>query len=120
MEEFKEKDEENSETGEISDEDSEADKKIRVKLPRKNQLIGIIEQRLGGNKMRVICSDKKLRVCRIPGRLKRKLWLRPGDVVIIETWELDKERADIIFKYNLNQARWLKNHGYLEKENLEF
>ena len=92
----------------------------RVKLPRGEETIGIIEQRLGGNKMLVACLDGKTRNCRVPGRLKRQLWLRPGDVVIIEPWELDKEKGDVIFKYRPNQVEWLKSKGYLKKDTLEF
>ena len=92
----------------------------RVRLPRGEEVIGIIEQRLGGNKMLVNCFDEKTRNCRVPGRLKRELWLRPGDVVIVQPWELDKNKGDIIFKYRLNQIEWLKNKGYLKKDTLEF
>ena len=92
----------------------------RVPLPRREEMIGIIEQRLGGNKMLVNCLDGKTRNCRVPGRLKRKLWLRPGDIVIVEPWELDKNKGDVIFKYKPNQIEWLKNKGYLKKDTLEF
>lgn len=92
----------------------------RVRLPRGEEVIGIIEQRLGGNKMLVNCLDGKTRNCRVPGRLKRELWLRPGDIVIIEPWELDKEKGDVIFKYKPNQVEWLKSKGYLKKDTLEF
>ena len=92
----------------------------RVKLPRNNEVIGVIEQRLGGNKMLVACLDGKSRNCRVPGRLRRALWLRPGDVVIIELWELDKDKGDVIFKYRPNQVEWLKEKGYLKKESSEF
>lgn len=92
----------------------------RVPLPKANQIIGIIEQRLGGNKMMVACLDGKQRNCRVPGRLKRALWLRPNDVVIIELWELDKERGDVILKYKPNQIDWLKKNGFLKSEKNEF
>ena len=92
----------------------------RVKLPRGEEIMGIIEQRLGGNKMMVNCLDGKARNCRVPGRLKRKLWLRPNDVVIIQPWELDKDKGDIIFKYRPNQVAWLRKNGYLKEEKLEF
>jgi translation initiation factor 1A len=96
------------------------EKVTRVRLPRQGEVIGIIEQRLGGNKMLVNCLDGKKRNCRVPGRLKRALWLRPGDVVIIELWELDKERGDVIFKYRTNQVEWLKRNRYLKSEGIEF
>lgn len=93
---------------------------IRVKLPKKDEVIGVIEQRLGGNKMMVACTDGKSRNCRVPGRLKRELWLRPNDVVIIEPWELDKTRGDVIFKYKPNHVAWLRKNGYLKSEKSEF
>ena len=92
----------------------------RAPLPKKNEVIGVIEQRFGGNKMMVNCLDGKMRNCRVPGRLKRKLWLRPKDVVLVELWELDKEKGDIILKYKPNQIEWLKRNGYLEAETSEF
>ena len=93
---------------------------VRAKLPRGKEVIGIIEQRLGGNKMNVSCLDGKTRNCRVPGRLRRKLWLRPDDVVIIEPWELDDEKGDVVFKYRKNQIAWLKREGYLKTEKTEF
>ncbi len=106
--------------GKKPEEEGEITQFTRVKLPRGEEVLGIIESRLGGNKMMVRCLDGKNRNCRIPGRLKRKLWLRPGDVVIVEPWEFDKDKGDVIFKYRLNQIEWLKRNGHLEKETVEF
>ena len=104
---------------EFSDQ-SEEQELGRVKLPRGKQTFGILEQRLGGSRMRVRCLDGKTRICRVPGRLKKKLWVREGDVLLIEPWELGGEKkGDVIFKYTHNQANWLKRKGYL-KEMEEF
>ncbi len=92
----------------------------RVPLPKQGEVIGIIEQRLGGNKMMVECLDNKKRNCRVPGRLRRRLWLRPNDVVIIKPWELDNTKGDILLKYKPNQIDWLKKKGYLKTEKSEF
>lgn len=99
---------------------SEEQTVTRAPLPKTKEVIGIVEQRLGGNKMFVACLDGKTRNCRVPGRLKRKLWLRPGDVVIVEPWELDKNKGDITLKYKPNQIEWLKKKGYLTTEKTEF
>ena len=93
---------------------------LRVKLPRGKEVIGIIEQRLGGNRMSVNCRDKVKRNCRVPGRLKRVLWLRPGDIVIVQPWEFDNDKGDILFKYTPTAIQWLKSKGYLEKDFTEF
>ena len=87
----------------------------RVKLPRGNQTLGILEQRLGGSRTRVRCLDGKSRICRIPGRLKRSLWVREGDVVLIQPWELGGDaKGDIIFKYRPIQVEFLRRKGYLK------
>ncbi len=115
-----EKESESSEEFGESEENSEEQKITRAKLPRGDEIIGIIEERLGGNKMKVNCLDGKTRNSRVPGRLKRKLWLRPGDIVIVKPWELDKSKGDVIFKYPSNQIEWLKRNGYLKTEKQEF
>lgn len=99
---------------------SDEPKIAKAPLPKEKELIGIIDQRNGGNKMKVNCLDGKERTGRVPGRLKRYLWLRPGDVIIIEPWELDNTKGDILLKYKPNQVAWLKQNGYLETENEEF
>jgi len=90
---------------------------IRVRTPRGRQVIGIVESRLGGSRMRVRCFDGKSRVCRIPGRLKRTLWVREGNYVLVEPWELGgDEKGDVIYKYRPNQVEWLKRKGFIKEE----
>ncbi len=88
----------------------------RIKLPKSPQTFGILEQRLGGSRMRVRCLDGKTRICRIPGRMKRKLWVREGDVLIVEPWEFSgDEKGDIVYKYSPTQISFLERKGYLKK-----
>ncbi|MBT4577083.1 translation initiation factor eIF-1A [Candidatus Woesearchaeota archaeon] len=89
---------------------------LRVRTPRGREVMGTIDQRLGGSKMRVKCMDGKTRLCRVPGRMKRRLWVREGDVVIIEPWELGgDEKGDLVYKYRPNQVQWLKKKGILKQ-----
>jgi len=92
----------------------------RVRIPRNNELIGIIMQRLGGNRMEIKTTDGKTRNCRVPGRYRRKLWLRPRDVVIIVPWEFDDEKGDVIYKYNSSAVNQLKKNGILASIKEEF
>ncbi len=95
---------------------------IRVRIPRGREVLGIVQQRLGGSRMRVTCLDGKERICRIPGRLRRALWVRENDVVIIEPWELGgDEKGDVIHKYKSKvEVDFLKRKGYLKKIEEEF
>lgn len=89
---------------------------MRIKLPRGRQTFGMVEQLLGGSRMRVRCLDNQTRVCRIPGRLKRSLWVREGDIVIVEPWELGgDEKGDIVYKYSKAQIEYLYRKGYLKQ-----
>jgi translation initiation factor 1A len=91
---------------------------IRVRIPREREVLGILEQRLGASRNRVRCFDGKSRVCRIPGKLKRKLWVRDNDIVLVEPWEFNgDEKGDIVFKYKTIQVDILKKKGFLK--NLE-
>ena len=65
--------------------------------------------------MKVNCLDGNSRVCRIPGRFKRKLWIREKDIVLVEPWEFEESiKGDIIYKYRQNQVDWLKRKGYIK------
>lgn len=92
----------------------------RVKLPQGREVIGIITQRVGGSRMLVSCMDGKTRNCRVPGRNRRGLWLREGDVIIVEPWEFDNDKGDVIFKYTPAAIERLKAMGKLTTESNEF
>jgi len=92
----------------------------RVKMPRNQQTFGIIEQRLGGTRMKTRCMDGKTRTCSVPGKYKRTLWLREGDIVLVEPWEYQKDtKGNIIFKYRKNQVEHLKRKGHLNNLEIE-
>jgi len=92
----------------------------RVRMPRDGQLIGVIKQRLGGNRMEVLSTDGKNRNCRVPGRYRRRLWLRPDDIVLIEPWSDDDSKGDVVFKYSKGAKNQLKKKGILDKLKEEF
>lgn len=86
---------------------------VRARMPREGQVIGIIAQRLGGNRMEVRCTDGKTRNCRVPGRFKRSMWLRPNDIVMVEPWPDDDAKGDVVYKYSSSQINQLRKKGML-------
>ena len=86
----------------------------RVRFPRDTEVLGMVEQLLGYCKMRVKCADGKTRVCRVPGKLTRTLWVRERDIVLVKPWEISSEtKGDVIYKYRKNQVDVLAKKGML-------
>ena len=96
--------------------ESEGDDSIgRVRLPRRGQLLGEVEQLLGERRMSVKCTDGFTRLCRIPGKVRRRIWIKEGNIVLVEPWEVQtNERGDILWCYTRHQGRWLADRGYLK------
>ena len=87
----------------------------RTPLPRDRQVLGLCDRRVGGSRMKVRCMDGRERICRIPGRLKRRLWVREGDILLIEPWELGgDEKGDVVYKYTPVQVKVLRQKGLLK------
>ncbi len=78
----------------------------RIPLPRKeeNEMFAIVEQHMGGGRLKIICEDRKSRMARIPGKIKRKRWIKTGDFLIIRTWDFQDEKADVVYRYTSTQV----------------
>ncbi len=88
-----------------------------IKLPQEGELLGRVVKLLGSDHIMVKCTDGKTRMGRIRGKLKRKIWIRDNDVVILAPWDFKQdERGDIIWRFTLSQMDWLKNNGHLPKD----
>jgi translation initiation factor 1A len=92
----------------------------RIKVPRKGEILAVIEIMLGADRVRAKCADGHVRVCRIPGRLRKRVWMRPGDLILVKPWVVQSdERADVVYRYTGTQANWLKRKGYVEGISLD-
>lgn len=98
----------------IVQENGQQEQVARARLPRQREFIGKILQRYGGNRMEVKTGDGKARNCRVPGKYKKSLWLRPGDIVLITPWVDDDSKGDLIYKYNGSGVNQLKKKGLLK------
>ncbi len=86
---------------------------VRVRLPREGEILGEIEEALGGSRFNVKCKDGINRVCRIPGRFRKKTKIRAGDAVIVKPWSVENDKGDIVWAYNKTHANWLRKKGYI-------
>jgi translation initiation factor 1A len=88
----------------------------RIRTPVEGEVLGIAIQMLGGSRVRVQCMDSKLRLCRIRGKIVKRLWIREDDIVLVSPWPFEDERGDIVHRYTKTQAIWLEKNGYLSIE----
>jgi len=84
-----------------------------LRLPDDDEVLGIVESMLGANRLRVRCMDAETRTARIPGRMKKRVWINEDDVVIVEPWDWQDEKADVKWRYDSQQADQLRREGYL-------
>jgi translation initiation factor 1A len=68
---------------------------------------------MGANHIRVRCFDGVTRMGRIKGKIKKKIWIREGDVFIVIPWNFQDEKCDIIYRYTGPQVEWLRRNNYL-------
>lgn len=88
-----------------------------IRLPEEGELLGRVIKLLGSDQVLVKCTDDITRRGRIRGKLKRRIWIRDNDIVIIAPWDFkDTERGDIVWRFTLPQVDWLKDNGYLPRD----
>ena len=87
-----------------------------VRLPKEKDLeqFALVIQLMGADQVKAKCADGIERSCRIPGKMKKKVWMRQGDILIIKVWDFQPSKADVVWRFMGNQKEWLKRKGYLK------
>lgn len=100
-----------------ADPEVQAEQLRRIRTPRKSDLemFGMVLQRMGGDQIKVLCEDGLERQCRIPGKMRKRTWVRDRDVVIIKLWDFQPSKADLVWRYIGFQVEYLKKKGFLDK-----
>ncbi len=83
-------------------------------MPSKNDILGVAIKLLGYDRVLVKCQDGHERICRIRGKMKRRVWIRLGDIVLVSPWDFQYDtRGDLIWRYTRGQADYLRQRGLL-------
>ncbi|MFH1257641.1 MAG: translation initiation factor eIF-1A [Candidatus Micrarchaeota archaeon] len=86
-----------------------------VRMPRPGEILGIVKEMYGGSRMRVECADGKERLCRIPGKIKMRVWVKVNDVVLVMPWSVEGDtKGDIAYRYTRTQVDLLQRKGILK------
>ncbi|MFW9895323.1 MAG: translation initiation factor eIF-1A [Candidatus Thorarchaeota archaeon] len=104
----------------------------RVKFPSKKmgEMFGVVVEILGGERMRVFCEDGKHRIGRIRGKIKKRVWIRRGDLCIVNPWDWETEsqgklgKCEITWRYTRAEISWLERNNkvpdILDINNIQF
>ena len=90
---------------------------VRVRLPRRKdgEMFGIADQLLGASRIRIMCADGKHRMGRIPGKIRKRMWIREGDLVIVQPWEFQDDKANILYRYTKTHSMYLSRKKMIPK-----
>lgn len=70
-----------------------------------------VSKMLGNGRLEALCFDGTKRLCHIRGKLRKKIWINQGDIVLIGLRDFQDAKADVILKYSADEARNLKSYG---------
>jgi len=87
------------------------DIKRELILKEEGQSYAQVTRILGNGHLEAFCFDisgGKKRICHIRGKLRKKVWINQGDVILVGLRTYQDDRADVIMKYLADEARELK------------
>jgi len=88
--------------------------KLRLPYKPRGEMFAVVKEFSGGSRLVAVCEDNKTRMVRIGGRLKKKVWVRWGDLIIIKKWVIQEDsKADLVYRYTKTQKDTLKSKGLL-------
>lgn len=87
--------------------------KRELDLKEDGQEYAQVAKILGNGRVRCICFDGKERLCNIRGKMRKKVWIGVGDIVLVGLRDFQDEKADVIQKYKPDEARRLKAQGHI-------
>ncbi|WKY06242.1 hypothetical protein Q1695_006441 [Nippostrongylus brasiliensis] len=77
------------------------------------QEYGQVSKMLGNGRVLAFCFDGKQRVCHIRGKLRKKVWINTGDIILVGLRDYQDDKGDVILKYTPDEARRLKERNEL-------
>lgn len=72
-----------------------------------------ITKMLGNGRVEATCFDDVKRIAHIRGKLRNKVWMAQGDIILVSLRDFQDEQCDVVHKYNSDEARALKSQGEL-------
>ena len=83
----------------------------KIRFPKQDEMFAVVIEMSGGSRMRALCADNKTRMIRIGGKLKKRMWCRENDLIIVKPWVIQSDqKADLVYRYlPTERQRVIKN-----------
>ncbi len=98
----------------------ETEEELLLPKEEEGQTLCVVTDLIGGNYVKVFCMDGKERMARIPGKLRRRMWINPKDIVLLGVWEFRDDRGDVLYRYTRDEKKKLLEMGVLDPALLEY
>eukprot|EP00922_Rhytidocystis_sp_ex-Travisia-forbesii_P057431 GHVS01085056.1.p1 GENE.GHVS01085056.1~~GHVS01085056.1.p1 ORF type:complete len:153 (+),score=20.30 GHVS01085056.1:95-553(+) len=87
--------------------------KRELRFKEEGQEYGQVLRMLGNGRLESFCFDGVKRLCHIRGKMRKRVWVNSGDIVLVSLRDYQDEKGDVIAKYTPDEARALKSYGEL-------
>ncbi|RLG84587.1 MAG: translation initiation factor IF-1A [Thermoprotei archaeon] len=88
-------------------------------IPGEGEVICGVIRLVGGDHLIAKCLDGMERMIRIPGRMRRRVWMREGDIILVAPWDFNPRKGDVIYRYDKSEVAKLIEKGVIPKEFLD-
>ena len=75
------------------------------------QEYAIIDKLLGDRRLNVTLIDGTTKLAIIPGRFRKRKWMKQGDLILVSAREFQDSKLDVIYKYNDDEKQKLQGYG---------
>jgi translation initiation factor 1A len=99
--------------------EQESKKEMPLPSDEEGTMLCVIQRLLGAGYLEVVCTDGNTYKAWIPGKMRRRVWMREGDVILFLPWGTKDMKGEVVYRYQRDEVRKLIESGLLPEELLE-
>ena len=89
----------------------------KVKLPSKDEQFAVVREMSGGSRLLAMCEDGQMRMVRIGGKFKKRMWVTENDLILVKPWTVQSEsKADLVYRYLPTERKWVLSRDIIPEE----
>ena len=96
-------------------------RKEAMPLPSEDEgtILCVVQDIIGGGFLEVLCDDGETYKAWIPGKMRRRVWMREGDVILFLPWGTPDKKGEVVYRYDKSEVKTLLDKGILPRDLLE-